>query len=575
MKRKHFTRRDFLKACAGVGGVGLLTPYQLIDSAAAARSEPFRIFTGALPSEVFGSSVASGDPTPSGVILWTRVNPEMWQPNTWLAFQVARDDRFDDVVAQGLISSDEFDANRDYTVKIDLDGQLESNRFFYYRFIYRLTPSRTGRCRTLPAADAELSQLRLGLLTCQDYTNGFYGAFGYLAREELDFVLHMGDFIYETAADPAFQNPVPGREIILPSGGTVCLDLTDYRFMYNTYRSDRFLQQAMEAHTFIVIWDDHEYANDAYYDYEKGAPAAPDHPFVDDPDALTQLKLDAMRAWAEWVPARLQINEDSTDPLTFYEIYRSFRFGNLAELFMTDERSYRSAPPCGVDERYGSLGCDAIDDPTRTMLGSEQRQWLTDGITNSTAQWKLWGNEVMQMPLLIRSTRREDLQIYVNLDAWDGYEAERQALYQTFANEGVSNLVVLTGDLHTYLAGYLKLDYSLEADKTDNVVGVEFMTPAVTSANLAQQLENLVGQPVPLPGELDERVVTRFNPHICFFNSQDWGYSTLTVTPDHVLYTAYAVNKDFDSRLVPRKVLTQLKVDTGSNIIEELDGSAD
>ncbi|MEM8534501.1 MAG: alkaline phosphatase D family protein, partial [Chloroflexota bacterium] len=396
---KPMNRRTFLR----VAGLSLLTPYVLTHSQATVAAQTasnallgerwFAVNPAQEPERVFSLSVASGDPSPSGVVLWTRVNPEVWAADRPLAFEVAEDDQFQQIVASGLINGADFGPERDHTVLIDLDGNLGANQRYHYRFIYNETASRTGRCRTLPAANEDIERVRFAVLTCQDYTNGYYGAFAHLAQEEIDFVIHLGDFIYESAADPRFQRlPFPDRAVVLPSGEQVAFDLNDYRSLYQTYRSDPFFQAALEQHTWIIIWDDHETANDCYWDEERDTLGAPDHPFTTDPQfgndpaRLNQLKFDAQRAWAEYVPARVRINENATRPQDYLQIYRQFAFGSLVDLFMTDERTYRSAPPCGtgdVGERYASPGCEAQFDPERTMLGQAQRDWLVAGMKDS------------------------------------------------------------------------------------------------------------------------------------------------------------------------------------------------
>ncbi|MBO0797745.1 MAG: PhoD-like phosphatase N-terminal domain-containing protein, partial [Blastocatellia bacterium] len=188
------TRRGFLR----FSGIGLVTPYILLNESFSSHSRSMnRINPSLNPEDVFGLSVASGDPTSSGVILWTRINPSAWIEGDSLAFEVASDPDFNQVIVQGLAQSSDFGPERDYTVKIDLDGRLSANRYFYYRFIYHQTASRTGRCRTLPAPSDSPDRIKFAVLTCQDYANGYYGAFSLLSQEtDVDFVVHLGDFIY-------------------------------------------------------------------------------------------------------------------------------------------------------------------------------------------------------------------------------------------------------------------------------------------------------------------------------------------------------------------------------------------
>jgi alkaline phosphatase D len=560
------TRRGFLQ----LSGIGLVTPYILLTERTSAHKYQFDASRS--PEAVFGLSVASGDPTPSGVILWTRVNPEAWTHGDTLAFEVALDPSFNQVVAQGVAESGDFGPDRDYTVKIDLDGRLESNRYYYYRFIYHQTASRTGRCRTLPSATESLDQIKFAVLTCQDFTNGYYGAFSHLAQEtDVDFVIHLGDFIYESGATS--NSTYPDRLIILPSGGPVAFGLDDYRAIYRTYRSDAFLQRAMEQHTWIVIWDDHETANDSYWDYSRDTLGVPDHPFTNDPQfgndpaRLRQLKLDSQRAWSEYVPARVTLDNEATHPHQFLQIYRKFKFGNLVELFMTDERTYRSPHPCGEGElgdRYITFGCDQQFDGDRTMLGQTQRDWLLQNVTGSTSLWKVWGNEVFQAPLRLTQTRRS---VYIILDAWDGYVSERAYIVRQFKQANVRNLVVLTGDLHTSLASYLKLNYAIDPLNLyqPNMVGVEFMTPAITSANLKQLIGNL-GAVV----DLGEVIVRITNPHIRYFDGEHWGYSTVSFNDEYCEYTVFDIDKSQNNGDVSKRVMKRLRTPVNKVKISEV-----
>ncbi len=572
---EQFDRRTFLKRM-GVTSLALATPYILT---ACSELESVPAFSGEDedvadefatlqkdrdPKEVFSLSVASGDPTPSGVMLWTRIDPAAYKKNKKLAFEVARDPDFRNVVARGRVKGSDIRPENDYTVKLDLDGKLPPNTRLYYRFAYRKTGSQVGRCRTAPARGEETERLKLGVITCQDYTNGYYGALAQLAQDDVDFVVHLGDFIYETSGDPRFQRqPFEDRTFSLPSGGEAALNLEDYRFIYKLYRSDGFLQKLLEQHTLIAIWDDHETANDCYWDYADGCVGVPDHPYGDaSREVRNGLAFDARRAWAEYMPARVTLQENADDPRQFLDIRRQLAFGNLVDLFMTDERSYRDPPPCGtgdVGERYFTLGCPEQDDPERSMLGPQQRDRLLSGIENSEATWKVWGNEVFQGPLKVGLG--DGTALYLNLDAWDGYEAERERIMRELKEANVKNLVVLTGDLHTYIASYLKVDYDRDPFNIDprNLVGVEFMTPAVTSANFAEligvgggrgSLGESFGTQSLSPQEVEqleqqglETLVRITNPHIQFFNSEDWGYATVEFTASYCEYTAYKVDK--------------------------------
>jgi alkaline phosphatase D len=567
-------RRKLLQTlAAGIGSPFLVTWAQAADWSPGTLPIDANLLSRD-SARVFDLSVSSADPTPGGVVLWTHIAPGAWKSTEPLYLQVARDAAFADLVLQARVEPSRIGASADYTVKLDLDGHLAPATTYWYRFVYDATVSRTGRARTAPAAGTQAARLKFGLLTCQDYTNGYYGALARLAQDDsLDAVLHLGDFIYETAGDPRFQSlPYADRTLVLPSGGLVSLGLQDYRFIYRTYRADPYLQAAMERHTFICIPDDHETSNDCYWDYARDTLGAPDHPFTtdtqygNDPALLRRLKLDAQRAWSEYVPARVALNEGATHPHDFLRQYRRFAFGGLLDLFMIENRSYRSAHPCGEGDalqRYLPLGCTNYNDANRTMLGAAQLNWLTEGLASSRATWKLMGNQTLfgQLSLTFLGTNLSP----INVDAWDGYAAERRRIADVLREAKVKNFVVATGDLHTYIAAQVKRDYgNLNPFDTGNQLGVEFMTPAVTSSNIGEMLSQgmTTDQKTRLINGLSKAAVQLNNPHIKFFDSTRHGYSTLEFTPTWVEWVAYAVAKNVDSGDLLRSCIARQRKST-------------
>ncbi len=558
-------RRKFIKMVA----TGLVTP--LVAGACQDLQFKPRLLNANLPLlvggqdgeqsyTVFGLSVASGDPSPTGIILWTHINESAVVADEPLVFQVSLTDDFTDIFLVGEVDAADINSQRDFTVSLDLDGQLIPNTRFYYRFIYNNIVSRTGRCRTLPIDKVE--SLKFAVITCQDYTNGYYGAYNYIAADdEIDYVIHLGDFIYESAGDPRFQSlPFSDRAVILPSGGKVALGLEDYRQIYQTIRSDRNLQLAAEQHSFIMVTDDHEIANDCYWDYDRDTLGAPDHPFVTDPQydndvsLLRQLKLDSQKAWAEYTPARIEINELATHPHDFSRTYRNFKFGDLVDLFMLDTRTYRTPHPCGEGDlfnRYAAIKCDNAAAPQQSMLGDEQRQWLFDGLLNSNAIWPVLGNQTFMSQLHI-TNRAYPSAIELNMDAWDGYKYERNLLLQTLRDNGIKELVVLTGDLHSYIATELKIDFNETSTRAiANYVGTEFMTPSMTSAGLSEILLNDAAsnsvQQQRIIQALSRVVIQSNNPHIKFFDSTQHGYSTIQFNNEWCEWRAFVVDKNNSS----------------------------
>lgn len=556
-------RRRFL----GVLGLGLATPY--IATLGGARS----VFAQASPqnaASIFSLSVASGDPSPTGVMLWTRIDPLAYRANENLYFEVAEDAAFTIPVFEGVVPAMQIGPEHDYTVKIDLTGHLLSNRQFYYRFVYRGVSSRLGRCRTIPLPGASLSSLKLAVLTCQDFTNGYYATFNYIAEDNsLHFVVHLGDFIYETVGDRRFQPlPFADRRITLPNGFGEARDLDDYRHLYRTFRSDPFLQRAMERHTWIMAPDDHDTANDCYWDYERDTLGAPDHPyskdpaFGNDPALLRMLKIDAQRAWSEYVPARVTVNPTATHPHQFMTIYRNFTFGNLVDLFMLDTRSYRSRQPDGdggIVDGFVPADSLGISSTEQTMLGTTQRNWLFNGLHGARARWQVLGNQTFFSRLNVELLGGS---LYSNGDAWDGYTAERTMITNEVNAAGIDNFVVLTGDLHTYAASHIERNFN-NGISPSNVAGVEFMTPSVTSGNIADVLASLdsVRASSSDPQTLLYKDVLKVllssavyvtNTHLHYFNSYKYGYSTIKFTHSRCDWVAHSVSKNVNDATTTR-----------------------
>ncbi|WP_254538303.1 alkaline phosphatase D family protein [Halomarina litorea] len=524
------------------------------------------------PDGTFPQSVASGGPTPAGVILWTRVAPGAFDTDEPLAVQVATDEGFEDVVFDGVVTDGESVRAHDYTVKVDLDGRLESDSTYYYRFVYAGVASRTGRCRTLPAPDDSPDSLRVAVLACQNYLNGYYGAFHHVASEDVDFLVHVGDFIYESS-DGAFKGvgsyDYAGRDLTLPSGESRVNSLRDYRYLHRTYREERFLQEALESHTLIAGWDDHELVNDVYWDSTTDAPAG-DHPRSDDPEFMTELVADGMHAWWEYIPARVEYDPAGERLQERFRLWRAFEFGDLVTLALTDERLFRDPPreaiptPDNVGPQY--------EPPGRTMLGEEQREWLLDTVTGSETTWTVWADEVLTVPFRLGSG---PLSVFPVQGGWDGYTRERQKITETIGAADVDNFVTLTGDMHCYVAAYQQTSYPGRVSGGEGVaqgerIGVEFMTPAVTSLNAAEALHLTRGWRGRVTEPLLTSLVTGMNPHIEFFDSHHWGYSVVEFTREDCTYVGYAVDKTDDSPDADRHVVTAYRVPEGEVHLEDV-----
>ncbi len=618
----HLNRRDFLKYSLATGvvvwaGSSMAGP----GMSEAEAQELFKVRE--VRTSIFPQSVASGDPQPDGIVLWTRISN--LNAGTTVAYEIARDATFRDPILRGKAQTSK---DKDNVAKVQIDNRSELDPFqtYYYRFIYNGYASLTGRFKTLPAPDASVERVRFGYISCQDYTNGYYTALAYLAEEDVDFIVHLGDYIYETVDESSFQG-AQVRSIDLPNSGTAgeADTLTDYRFLYKKYRSDRNLQRVHENFAFITIWDDHEFANDCYRatapDAAGTAPKENDQgEIVQNPDKPRRAA--ANRVWVENMPVgvrgptgeQVRYDRDIKDPVEEISIYRTFVFGDLMELVMTDERLYRDGPPCGLDtlDRLLTPGCGEEKAEGRTMLGQGQLDYFLDKITNSKRTWKIWGNETMLMQLkqadtfvdALRDGRTEATDplpdpgppgqqlanegVYFNLDQWDGYQAERRKIAEAMKNADdakgenkFDNFVVITGDLHTFIAGYARLDYDKptapEVPPQDRV-GVCFMGGSVTSSNIIEiatlgrgsNAAPAVPGPGPEGGDIFTAQTQSANPHIAYLDSSIHGYNLIEVTPQELVCTMRSVN----TVRQPQATLQTLKVfkvpEGTATIVEEV-----
>ncbi len=461
------------------------------------------------PATVFPASVASGDPTSSGAVLWTRLEEAGIVADQDILWEVAEDPEFTRRVTAGRVPVSALSAINDHTLKLDTDGLLPANQFLYYRFAHAGVSSRKGRLRTLPKSDADVSRLRLLVMSCQDYTLAYFHAFSEMAQRDADYLLHMGDFIYESAI-------VPLRPIRLPSGSQYASNREDLLTIYRTHRSDENLRSLLEAHTLICTFDDHEFANDLYFDGER--PRGPDHPLDGDPQAMTQYVREALDVWFHYLPVRVAYQPNADFPHVM-DPKRSFRFGRLTELAMTELRMHRSPHPCG-EGNYGERqlvpesGCEARHDIDRTLLGSEQKQWLLNTITRSDARWRVVGLPIPFSPISIAQIPP----MMYEVDHWDGYTAERAELLS--ALKGTPNLIVLAADLHAFAAATLHDGYP-----DGPAVGAEFTTSAAAATPIAS-----INPPANV--FLQSANILANNPHFAYWEGTRNGWLEVEFTTD-------------------------------------------
>ncbi len=425
----------------------------------------------------FYHGVASGDPLTDRVILWTRLTLEYPEPSATLTWRIATDTLFTNVVRSGVVTTN---ADRDYTVKVDADG-LQPNTWYYYQFEYNGVRSLIGRTRTLPQGNTE--RLRLAVVSCADYQNGYYHAYRDLAlRNSVDAVLHLGDYIYEYPASSLLldRNHQPPHEIIT---------LQDYRLRHSLYRLDKDLRLLHQQLPMIAVWDDHETANNAWKD------GAQNHQ-PDTEGSWEDRKRAGKQAYVEWMPIRENVTAAD-------EIYRQFVFGNLLSLYMLDTRLE------GRSQQVANNSPE-LNNPDRTIIGPQQFNWLTSSIRQDSARWIALGQQVMMAPLMAFGQ-------VLNTDQWDGYPVQRQRLYDSLLLYQKNNLIVLTGDIHTAWANDLPLA-GYDPATGDNAMGVEFIATSITSSKVS------------VPG--GSALVQSLNPHVKFVDLTRYGYFILDLTRD-------------------------------------------
>lgn len=479
------TRRA-LVAGLGLAGAALLSSSRL--SAQGFDVTPFQL------------GVASGDPSPDGFVIWTRLAPAPLQLHGGMpmrafevAWEVASDEKFRNIAARGAAVARPELA---HSVHVEVSG-LAPDRPYWYRFSAFGERSFAGRTRTTPLAGAPLKSLRFGVAGCNHYEEGYFHAFRALAQADLDFLFHYGDYIYEYPAAPPLRilREVPFTPVRKHLGGeTVSLD--DYRLRYAQYRTDPDLQLAHAAMPWFVTFDDHEIANNWAGDIdEKGTP----------PEIFALRRAAALQAWYEHMPVR-RASFPGRDGV---RAYRGAAWGDLVSASFLDTRQYRSDQACGDGER---VLCDSARASGRTLLGAEQERWLFDRLGRSTARWNVIAQQVLMMDLDM-SRAAESSKRLTAMDTWGGYPVARERLLKHLQERKLTNAVVLTGDAHQHFAG----DVLRTPDGAP--VAAEFLVTSATSGGDGLGL---------LPG--NEEILRR-NPSLRRLEDKR-GYGICSVTHD-------------------------------------------
>ncbi|HEY3402006.1 MAG TPA: alkaline phosphatase D family protein [Ohtaekwangia sp.] len=443
----------------------------------------------------FYHGVASGDPLPDAVIIWTRITPDDSLRKVNVAWEISDREDFSEIVKSDSLTTSH---DQDFTVKVDVTGLLPDH-YYFYRFRSLGVTSISGRTKTAPADKKD--SLQLAIVSCSNWEFGYFNAYDRIAAKEVDVVLHLGDYIYEYGTG-VYGDTTIGRITLPPHE---CVSLQDYRTRYSQYRLDKGLQNLGRRHPIITIWDDHEVANNVYSE------GALNH--QPEEGDFMQRKAAAKKAYYEWVPIR-----------TGDKHYRSFSFGSLADIVMLDERlEGRTAP---VDSASSPL----LNDPGRSMLGKEQLEWFENGLKNSKAVWRIIGNQVIFSDLNIDNLYQKGMP--KNLDAWDGYPAEKEKIKKFILDNKIENIVFVSGDTHASWG--IEVPYKLQSEKKGNPLAIELGTTSVSSGNGDE------GNPVDSVLITEEKLKQQ-NPHLKFINNRDHGYLLLTIYPEKVYAEWYYV----------------------------------
>jgi alkaline phosphatase D len=509
----------------------------------------------------FPLGVASGDPKDSSVVFWTRCLSLKGVETIALRLEVSASTSFDTLVARADLSASR---QYDFTVRAKVTGLTPGTRY-YYRFVSGQDASVTGTTKTAPALASAPASMKFAWLTCQDWSVNHWAAMDLIAAEELDFLVHLGDYIYETVG-ATFQSGAAEAahgKITLPNGtartgsetGVYATSLEDYRTLYRTYRGDARLQELHRKFPMIAIWDDHEFSDDCWQDHQT---------YTNANKQETARRRSATQAWAEYMPidfgdVSFDLSKPSYDNI---RIYRDFHFGSLMHLVMTDERLYRDDHVVGEAELATLIGHDPLQGDDKigaryfvplpilnqfegldsfvlkrapSILGPTQAQWWKDTMKASTATWKVWGNEVtlnrMWIDLRASAPPPYNNQYVVNADAWDGYPSHRAELMTHLKTNGIKNVVAITGDLHAFQCGTIR-------DNPDPAVGVavavDFVAAGISSDSFYRYLHDGAGAtplaPLVASPAVFDAVIRGNNPDFAYADHDAQGFAIATVT---------------------------------------------
>ncbi|WP_121610143.1 alkaline phosphatase D family protein [Mesobacillus foraminis] len=486
--KKNIDRRSFLSGACKIAGLslGLTIAHSLggfkVEAAPNFSNYPFSL------------GVASGDPLSDSVVLWTRLAPDPLNgggmpahvvPVKW---ELATDENFRNIVQRGTEMAS---PDLGHSVHIEVSG-LKPNSVYYYRFKAGKEISPAGRTKTLPPLGASVSSLTFAIASCQQYEHGYFTAYKHMAKEDLDLVFHLGDYIYEYGTNEYVS---PTGNVRAHSGDEI-VTVEDYRNRFAQYRSDADLRAAHAAFPWVVTWDDHEVENNyANVIPEKGQSV----------EEFIKRRAAAYQVYYEHMPLR----KSSLPHDGGMQLYRDFHYGDLASFFVLDTRQYRDDQANGDGTKAHTA--ESLD-PKRTLLGAEQEQWLLNNLGNSKSKW----NVLPQQIFFAQRNSGTSTAPRFSMDSWDGYPAQRQRVTDYVKEKNINNLVVLTGDVHASWASNLTTDYN---NPDAPIIGAEFVGTSITSGGDGSDVR------------ADTEKFLTLNPHIKFFNNYR-GYVRCRVTPE-------------------------------------------
>jgi alkaline phosphatase D len=545
----------------------------------------------------FPQGVASGDPKAHSVVLWTRcVRADGRVVPVRLRLEVALDAAFTQPVARVPLQAH---GGFDHTVRVKLT-QLRPDTAYHYRVRAGRDVSAVGRTQTAPARDAAPTSMKFAWFTCQDWSVNHWGAMSLLAQEDLDFMVHVGDYIYETvgaafqagAAEPAHGAITFPDGTALADGTRYATTLADYRTLYRTYRGDARLQALHARFPLIATWDDHEFSDDCWQDHQT---------YTNANLQQTARRRAANQAWVEYMPVDFgDVAFDSASAAyDNLRLYRDFQFGTLLHLVMTDERLYRDdhvVPEAAIAQAQGHdpvNGSDSIgaryfiQQPVLqqfeaakaqalgrapSILGTTQTQWWKRTMKQSTATWKLWGNELMLsrlwLDLRTQAPPPFNALYVVNGDAWDGYPSHKAELLGFLKQHQVRNVVALTGDLHAFQCGVVR---DLPDAATGTPVLVDFVSAGISSSSFYSYVKaGSGGSPLAAlttsPAVFDS-VLKANNPDFAYVDHDAQGYASAVVTATSLVVTFHKVhtlNADGSAPASPLAKRTRITLLSGS-----------